>query len=198
MKAIHVFYIAVILLSVLCLLSSASNDSPQDLVLKYELSDTRNLSVHSIPGTTLWQTDVTEVVPVPVSVGDVVKWEWSADPEPIWDFTVFTRAKPFYMRSGVLNNSGTHIMEKEDYIYRFDHFSGHSVIRTDSKEVGFKWYLQLHHGEHFTKKTTLRYHIEVYEALKKTPSFQVVYAVAGIILVSYLIIRKKNREESCK
>lgn len=190
MKAIHVFYIAVILLSV-CLLSSASNDSPQDLVLKYELSDTRNLSVAHIPGTTfLWETEVTEVVPVPVSVGDVVKWEWSADPEPINDFKVFTRAKPFYRRSGVLNNSGTHVMQKEDYIFRSRYI--------ESTEVGFNWYFQLHHGEHFTKKTTLRYHIEVYEAPKKTPSFQAVYAVAGIILVSYLIIRKKNREESCK
>jgi len=144
MKAIHVFYIAVILLSV-CLLSSASNDSPQDLVLKYELSDTKNLSVVMIPGTTLWETEVTEVVPVPVSVGDVVKWEWSANPKPIGDFKVFTRAKPFYRRSQVLNNSGTHVMQKEDYRRTF------GSTYTESEEVGFNWRIQLHRKERSKK-----------------------------------------------
>lgn len=189
MKAVHVFCIAVIIFST-SILGGAGSESHQELVLKYEKSGTIGLHVVDIWGTNLWNDEVTKIVPVPVSVGDVVKWEWSASPEEIDHFKIGTGAKAFYENRIEMNDSGEHTMQKEDYM-----FNGYR----SGDEIHFTWYFQFHRGYDPAEKNTLvSYHIEVYEAPKKIPSFQAIYALAGIILSSYVVIRKKNRKESCK
>lgn len=171
MKAVHVFCIAVIIFSIY-ILGGAGSESHQELVLKYEKSGTRNFSVTRIWGTNLWETEITEVVPV--SVGDVAKWEFSASPESISHFQVGTRAKSFYENWNCMNDSGTHKMQKDDY--KFESWVA-------SEEVLFNWGFQLYLHENPPaggKKTTLFYHIEVYEAPKRFRAFKRYMPLQGL------------------
>ena len=115
MKATHVFLIFMIVLSA-WILNAVCSESPQELVLKYESSDIKNLSAAMVYWGGL--DEITVDVPVPVRVGDVVKWEWNTSPESIIRFQVGTRAKSFYVNQNSMNDSVTHEMQKEDYIYR--------------------------------------------------------------------------------
>ena len=179
MKAIHVFYIVAIVLSA-SILSAVCSGSQQELAPKIVESGNRTITAGFATGEQ-WTVQTVKYV----DIGDIIKWEWCSDSEPL----TFKIVRPgsgrvLYQKTHVMNDSGTYELRKED-------LAGLRAVR-------FDWGLFSHQsryypgvGELWVKKTTnLTYHIEVCEAPRKIPSFEAIFAIAGLLAVAYLLRRK--------